>query len=151
MKKIVCVLSVMAVSALVLISCKPKNESQVQENQTIDIVDPDHSSQNSLDWAGVYTGTTPCADCSGIKVRLVLNADETYQLSYQYLGKGDGATYTVSGQFTWDEVGDVIKLDCMDYPPYYSVGEGKLIQLDMEGDVIIGEFADKYVLLMEVQ
>ncbi len=39
-----------------------------------------HTSQNSLDWAGVYEGVLPCADCPGIQTRLTLSRDETYEL-----------------------------------------------------------------------
>lgn len=46
---------------------------------------------------GVYAGTLPCADCSGISTRLTLHAkdrlqtgDGTFALSEEYLGTRDG-------------------------------------------------------------
>ena len=43
-------------------------------------------SKNSLDWAGVYTGTIPAADVEGINVRMKLNKDNTFELTYEYIG-----------------------------------------------------------------
>lgn len=38
---------------------------------------------------GIYTGTLPCADCSGLKTTLTLYTNSTYHLSEIYLGKSD--------------------------------------------------------------
>ena len=46
-----------------------------------------HTSQNALDWASSYEGVLPCADCPGIKTRLILNPDGRYELSTQYLDR----------------------------------------------------------------
>jgi uncharacterized lipoprotein NlpE involved in copper resistance len=104
-----------------------------------------HNAQNSLEWSGSYTGTIPCTDCEGIEARIVLNPDETYQVSYTYLGKDD-SPYIVSGKFTWDKNGNMITLDDKGIPPYYFIGENTLQQLDMEGKCIEGEHADMYLL-----
>ena len=37
------------------------------------------------DYSGVYHGTIPCADCSGIRMELQLQPDSTYILSQEYL------------------------------------------------------------------
>jgi len=42
-------------------------------------VDAQHTSANSLDWAGVYRGVLPCADCPGIETTLRLATDSTYE------------------------------------------------------------------------
>jgi uncharacterized lipoprotein NlpE involved in copper resistance len=109
-------------------------------------VDPAHNSRNSLNWDGVYTGTIPAADAEGINVQITLYPDETYEKQYEYIGKPD--SFIDKGTFEWDETGSVIKLDVDEQkePPYYKVGENILIQLDMEGKVITGAFADMYVL-----
>jgi uncharacterized lipoprotein NlpE involved in copper resistance len=103
-----------------------------------------------LDWAGVYTGILPCADCEGIKVQLILNADETYEKSYIYIGKSD-TPFVFSGTFMWDDAGGKITLSCenFDFPIRYKVGEGKLFQLDIDGNSITGELAERYVLMKE--
>jgi uncharacterized lipoprotein NlpE involved in copper resistance len=111
-----------------------------------DYLNDNHNSRNSLDWAGLYSGTIPCANCEGIKVEINLNIDETYQISYLYLGKENNTPEVVSGKFAWNETGNAIILDTKDYPPYYKVGENRLIQLDMDGNPINGEYADMYIL-----
>ena len=105
-----------------------------------------HSAENSLDWDGTYKGTIPCADCEGIDVKITLNTDKTYTMSYTYLGK-NGKPAVASGKFTIDK--SKITLDSKDFPPHYMLGENKLIQLDMEGNPIESNFAEKYVLSKE--
>jgi len=101
--------------------------------------------QKSLDWAGVYTGTIPAADGEGINVRMKLNKDNTYELTYDYIGKPEN-TFTFNGSFSWNATGDTIHIEIADAPSYYKVAENKLIQLDMAGKPITGNFADMYVL-----
>jgi heat shock protein HslJ len=84
-----------------------------------------HTSQNSLDWAGVYQGVLPCADCPGIKTRLTLNNDGTYERVVQYLER-QGTEQTVRGLFTWQASGNAITLDQHGGGQQYSVGEGRL-------------------------
>ena len=104
-----------------------------------------HNPKNSLDWEGVYTGTIPAADVEGINVRMKLNRDNTYELTYEYIGKPDNA-FTNTGSFKWNGTGDIINLGIADTPSYYKVAENKLTQLDMEGKPITGDLADNYVL-----
>lgn len=104
--------------------------------------DEAHNSQNSLDYEGVYTGTTPCADCEGIETVLTLNHNSTYTLTLKYLGKGN--TFTSHGSFHWSKDGSSITLD--KDKSLYKVGERKLIQLDTEGKEITGKLASKYIL-----
>lgn len=47
-------------------ACNSNKKSSTKEDQTTTMADRDHNSRNSLDYEGVYTGTMPCADCSGI-------------------------------------------------------------------------------------
>jgi uncharacterized lipoprotein NlpE involved in copper resistance len=84
-----------------------------------------HTSQNSLDWAGVYEGVSPCADCPGIKTRLTLNRDGTYERVMQYLERPVPAE-TVRGLFTWQASGNAITLDEHGDGQQYSVDEGRL-------------------------
>jgi heat shock protein HslJ len=91
-----------------------------------------HTSQNSLDWAGTYEGVGPCADCPGIKTRLTLNRDGTYELTTQYLGR-QVAPETVRGRFTWQPSGNAITLDARGGAQQYSVGEGRLSLLNHGG------------------
>ena len=111
-------------------------------------IDNAHNSKNSLDWAGMYTGTTPAASGSGIDVRLKLNKDQTYVMSYKYLDRSN-TPVDWSGSFKWDDTGSIIILDKTDAPFQYKVAENKLIQLDMSGKQIKGKLADNYVLTKE--
>jgi uncharacterized lipoprotein NlpE involved in copper resistance len=99
----------------------------------------------TIDWAGVYTGTIPAADGEGINVRVKLNKDNTYELTYEYIGKPDNK-FTNTGSFKWNNTGDIINLGIAETPSYYKVIENKLIQLDMKGKPITGNLADMYVL-----
>ena len=142
-RKFVFVLSVACLS-FGLIACKSKGESP---NQTqITIVD---NSETSLDWEGTYSGVIPCADCTGIETQLSLKGDNTYQISWKYLEKND-ETYVKEGTFVWDSTGSIITLENVDdtdnFPMMYKVGENSLLQLDLNGNVIAGELADKYIL-----
>jgi len=103
------------------------------------------AAKTSLDWAGVYIGTIPAADGEGINVRMKLNKDNTYELTYDYIGKPDNS-FTFLGSFTWDDTGNIIHIEIADAPSYYRVAENKLTQLDMAGKSITGKLADMYVL-----
>ena len=142
MKKI---LFVFTTAALVfgLNACRAPNDIQNQpENEFVGI----HTSKNSLDWAGVYTGVIPSASGSGINVTITLRYDLTYDAQYRYIDRSDDGDFTITGTFSWNEAGSAITLDTTNIPPHYQVGEGKLIQLDMEGNPITGELSDSYVL-----
>jgi uncharacterized lipoprotein NlpE involved in copper resistance len=141
-RKIVFVLSA-ACLLFSLNSCKSggKNADQITTED---------NSQTALDWAGTYSGIIPCADCAGIETQISLNMDNTYQINWKYLDKSD-ETYTQEGTFTWDCTGSFIILENAgaDYfPSMYKVCEGYLLQLDMEGNVITGELADNYKLVI---
>ena len=69
------------VLAFALAACMPR---QGPESAPMS-ADPAHNSRNSLDFAGVYEGVLPCADCPGIQTRLTLNRDVSYELSTLYL------------------------------------------------------------------
>ena len=139
--------------SLLFISCKKEVKQAEIKTDTIDKatietpMDSDNS-QNSLDWQGTYKGVTPCADCEGIETEITLNADLTFTLKIEYLGKGDGNVFQEAGSFVWDKTGGIISLEGFKGgPSQYKVGENRLIQLDMEGNVITGDLAEKYVLI----
>jgi putative lipoprotein len=105
-----------------------------------------HTSATSLDWAGVYYGVVPCADCEGIETTLKLSTDGDYELSMKYLGSFS-APYNSTGAFEWWKAGRAIKLKTRDGTPRsYRVEENRLRQLDTRGELIEGTLADRYVL-----
>ena len=104
-----------------------------------------HTSQNSLDWQGTYSGITPCASCPGIETELTLTSDLNYVLTTKYID--NEGVYTVEGKFVWE--GNQIKLEGIkdgDGPSMYKVEEGRIRQLDLKGKEITGQLAQNYVL-----
>ena len=137
-----------ALLAFTLMSCTNQSKKQTDEPTTMDetMIDS-HTSEMSLDWAGVYQGTLPCADCEGIETMIELKDDHTYVAHYNYLGKSDQENkFTYEGTFTWDTLGNTITLQSEDQTSQYKVGENQLIMLNADGEINTGELADFYVL-----
>lgn len=105
-----------------------------------------HSSRDSLDWAGTYRGTIPCADCEGIETSVTLSYDGSYFRRVTYLGKS-GRAFTDEGTFVWDENGAKVTLIAEDgTTQIYQVGENVLIHLDRDGRPITGDLSERYRL-----
>ena len=128
------------------------NSHQKSGDNPIEITAMSGNAQISLDWAGIYTGVLPCADCSGIQTTVELKGDETYRMTVKYLGKEENAFETM-GTFTWNEAGNTITFDNANenggFATQYFVGENTLTQLDIDGNFITGELADSYVLVKQ--
>ena len=154
MKKSIIALSLVSVF---LVACsKADNKNNQEQTPTAAseavAVDSAHTAENSLDWNGTYKGVLPCADCEGIETELELNTDKTYELKETYLGKGDGKAFESKGSFQFDANNtSVIKLDKTGDNRKYFVAEGYLKALDMEGNEITGDLADKYELKKEAE
>jgi uncharacterized lipoprotein NlpE involved in copper resistance len=119
-----------------LFSCKTANNSPAN-----------NASESLPDWAGVYTGITPGANAE-IDVKITLDTGGLYALEYRYIGKGDDV-FTNTGKFSWNPEKNTVILGSEregDFPTRYKVGENTLTQLDLAGNVITGELADKYIL-----
>lgn len=130
---------------LAFTACKNNPEKESAEIADEENIPDMHTSKIALDWQGVYSGMTPCADCEGIETNLSLN-NESYTLYTRYAGKEDKGN-TVSGTFSWNEDGNSITLDGLnESPKQFKVHENSLLQLDMNGDVITGDLADMYRL-----
>lgn len=125
------------------------NHRQKGEDAPIEITSMSSNARVSLDWAGIYTGILPCANCSGIQTTVELRSDNTYKMTIKYLGKGENA-FETAGTFTWNEAGNTVIFDNANenggFATQYFVAENMLIQLDMDGNRITGELADNYVL-----
>lgn len=123
-----------------------KNESESTENTPeTTLVGDGHTSENSLDWNGIYEGVIPCADCPGIETELTLHEDKTYSLSLLYQDREKKPTIT-QGSFTFDATGSIITLDKAGNHSQYKVKEGCLTMLDADGKEIEGGLKSKYVL-----
>lgn len=103
-----------------------------------------HTSQNSLDWAGLYRGSLPCADCEGIQSTLWLQSNGEYQLQNKYLGAKTPTVIVDSGHITWQNDGQNILLS---HGGKYRVGENQLFQLDGDGKKITGPLASHFILI----
>lgn len=120
-----------------------KNNSQDISELTL----PDmHNARIALDYAGLYKGIIPCADCEGIETTLRLTFEGKFLYQIVYKGKSE-KVYEKSGTYTWNDAGNTIILDGVENTPnQYFVGENMIIQLDMEGNRIASALADKYIL-----
>ena len=106
--------------------------------------DAAHNSRHSLDWAGTYRGTLPCADCPGIETIVTLASDGTYRTQSRYLGKGS-QVFREQGTFSWNEASNTITFEGRE-PARYFVGENRLTRLALDGSRITGKAADQYVM-----
>lgn len=106
--------------------------------QTVDM----HNAENSLDYVGTYTGTTPAADCPGIEMKLTLGSDGTYTLDRTYLER-DGS-FTERGKYSVD--GNLLTLNEEGVKFYYKVEENRLRMLDADKQEITGELASHFIL-----
>lgn len=111
--------------ACALTACMPRHGTDGSPTAA----DPAHSSRNSLDWAGVYEGVLPCADCPGVQTRLTLNRDERYELRTLNIDR-DGAARVVQGRLSWEPNGNAIKLESRHGGQRFAVGEGRLALLE---------------------
>jgi len=128
---------------LSILSCKdeeePSNTTENIDNKEtgIKLQEPGfidaHTSRNSLDWEGTYTGVLPSDDCEGIDTSISLNKDQTYLLKLRYLGtpEKERKEFISEGKFTWDENGNNITLEgAKDGSRKFKVGENFLMPLD---------------------
>lgn len=120
--------------------------SDMAEAVTLSVPDMAHNSRNSLDWFGVYRGTTPCADCEGIETSITLKRDGTFKRSMKYLGKDENSFFD-EGEFQWNDEGSKVILPGeAGMRQMYQVGENVLFHLDQEGNRITGDLASMYRL-----
>jgi len=134
------------ITAITFAGCGNNQKNAQHNDQPAMVTDNTHNSRNSLDYQGTYTGTMPCADCSGIYTEITLTED-SYTMKTVYEGKGKDSenTFTDSGSYTWDSNGNIITLG-NDSTNRYQVGENALYALDMDGNQITGDLADMYIL-----
>ncbi|MBS9781428.1 MAG: copper resistance protein NlpE N-terminal domain-containing protein [Gammaproteobacteria bacterium] len=133
MKKINLVLALSV--AISLVACQ--NNKPITDN---------HTSEQALDWNGVYKGTLPCADCSGIETVVKLNNDKTYERTEKYLGKANGY-FQEKGTFAFtDNATKIILTDSSQTKTQYAIGENHLILLGQDGKPSTTPMADQYRL-----
>lgn len=124
--------------ASVTIENTTKSEAEIASEKISEIKDG-HTSENSLDWEGTYSGVLPCADCDGIDTRIILRKNQTYQLVLRYLGipEKESQDFISEGEFNWEDNGNNILLEGekVDFQKF-KVGELFLSPLDINGNKI---------------
>lgn len=95
----------------------------------------------SANLAGYYSGDLPCVDCESIRTMLELHKDKSYVLRYIYEGKSEDQ-FIKEGEWTIDK--NMLRLEGVDYR--YKISPDFLVQLDLAGNEIKGDLADKYQL-----
>ncbi len=108
-----------------------QSDRQTASNNKID----EHSAEYALDYQGVYKGTIPCADCSGIQITLTLNKDKTFIHDSVYLEKKNGH-FVDKGNYQVKDNILTLKLDPR--PLQLRVGESALFYLNGAGKPVEG-------------
>ncbi|MDR2084821.1 MAG: copper resistance protein NlpE [Bacteroidales bacterium] len=140
-------LLILSAMILFFVSCGNKKTQKDEQTSTKTEVKSDsHTSQNSLDYAGIYEGMIPCADCEGIEVVITIDNQGNYTKKMVYLGKEPNNVFTSKGKFIWNDEGNKITFDSEDGVEMYLVGENRLFMLDQDGNRIPGEHADMYII-----
>lgn len=150
MKKYIVMITTAAVFACQACTSNESQKASSQEPDSMEdsadptVYDGAHTSQNAIDWDGTYSGTVPCADCPGIQTTLVINADETFTYTGEYMDRD--LIVEDNGKFMWHDNGSTIHLVGKEINMKLKVGENRLFMLDQEGNPIEGELADHYTL-----
>ena len=132
------------ISLVIMTSCNSSQKNNTK-NENSDIKTESLVQTSNL--FGIYEGTLPAADCEGIKTMLVINADKTYTLKSEYIGKKD-ATFETCG--VYHIIGDsIIELitPSSGEKTYYRMLNNKQVMLsNKEGDINKGSLAEHYIL-----
>lgn len=86
-------------------------------------------------WVGHYEGTQPCADCTGVRVILTLNQNNTYILSHSYIGS-NALPKIMRGSFSWNNDETSIELDEKADNRRYAIGNNEVRLLNRDGSEV---------------
>lgn len=132
--------------AVVACSGGTKKQQVAEEEgiESVDIVDDGHYAENSLDYWGVYKGILPAADGPGIETTLVINDDDTFNLTSVYVDRD--TTIEEKGTYTLEKGYMTLSFGGDQEAQYYFIGENRATRLNADKEFIAGELADQYVL-----
>ena len=106
--------------------------------------------KNTLDWSATYTVVLPCKDCTGIETFLSLEDDYTYILKQRYVNSEEQKDEIISnGSFSWNEAGNVIRLEDEPDDPLFRVEKLFLIPVDERGFDLRKEMGNNFKLLKQ--
>lgn len=134
MRFIVYICGLLLSGVFLVISCVNSRTNATIENNNLDKI-----TESRL--VGTYRGNLPCTDCDAIATSLTLANDQGYTLEYTYIGK-KAEPFSKTG--TWELRDDELNLEGLDYK--YKVEPEQLRQLDLSGEEIRGELAERYIL-----
>ena len=147
MKKNLMILAVAALAALV--SCTDKKAAQsVADTDSTSVAGYMASEDDNLDLtsvAGIYEGTFPAADGPGIKTKLTIKADSTYQMEQNYVDQKDGHD-EASGVFKVLEGNVLVRPSSGEHTFYKVKDANSIVMTDSVGNEPEGETAKFYVL-----
>ncbi|GAB2459266.1 lipoprotein [Hymenobacter qilianensis] len=98
---------------------------------------------------GIYQGLLPCADCAGIETVLYLYPDSTYVERRTYLDQPKEGNNDQVSSGRWAQVSaNLVRLTRRSAagPTDYRMRPRALQQLDLDGQEITGDLAERYVL-----
>ena len=142
----------MAIAAMALtVACTGKKTPDNVDNQDSTSLVDSSAAIAPIDLttiAGTYEGTLPAADGPGIKTIVTLNADSTYQITQNYLGRKKDVLDAASGVFKVLE-GKVLMLvrpSSGEHTFYKVKDDNNIVLTDSLGNEPEGEIAKFYVL-----
>ncbi len=122
---------------IVLFSCQ--NTDKKTGNKT-------STSKNTSVFNGVYSGSTPCADCPGIRLQVTFSPDSMYYETSEYLERAT----KISDTGRWRKSDSILTVDFAGRDPhqiFFKIVNDTTIQmLDGTGNPITGPLAEKYLL-----
>lgn len=142
----------MAIAAMALtVACTGKKTTDNVDNQDSTSLVDSSAAIAPIDLTtivGTYEGTLPAADGPGIKTIVTLNADSTYQITQDYLGRKKDVLDAASGVFKVLE-GKVLMLvrpSSGEHTFYKVKDDNNIVLTDSLGNEPEGETAKFYVL-----
>lgn len=122
-----------------------------QAEEIVDLSNAPNSAKKSKNWPGTYSGVIPCADCEGIRLKIVLDQSEHFMVERQYAGESAKVEQS-KGQIFWDKNGQDIRLNGIgddNGSLGFRIEDGAIRKLDLYGKKIEGQLAEKYLLTKE--
>lgn len=102
---------------------------------------------------GTYTGTLPCADCEGIETTVVIEREGSFHKSDQYITNKDvdQTLFKDKGMIDWNSKDSIVTLiSTVEATKLkYKMGENQIKSLNIDGNEVTGELAEKYILTKE--
>ncbi|MBT2748785.1 copper resistance protein NlpE [Lysobacter sp. ISL-50] len=146
-------LALACLAALALSACNKPNEAAPAPAETAKAAEPAPAPAaepapvaeapkpgfDAAAFAGGFSGTLPCADCSGIDTKIEFKADGSYTIEESYQGKKDGNAKG-DGNWTAEEDGKRLRLDPNSKSAadrlFEVVSHEEIRQLDQDGKAI---------------